>query len=156
MSTPEAGFSQFHKFIQDYNRVKLDSRMCSLRTMVSSQDLTVWTNVAEQWTRLPQSEVAKLFDAQLEGSICSLLFENVFGLTAPHYQAFKRSLMGHTKSGADGLYVHKTEPHTYAVVVRLPVAYTSWPRVFSLAGEVSEAVTPLLWFYRRNRRNRRR
>jgi len=149
-SRPEAGFSQFHNFIQDYKRVKLDSQIC-YATVISSQDLTVWVNVAEEWTRLPESEVASLFDARLEGSVCGLLFSNVFGLTAPHYQAFKRSLMGHTRSGADGLYVHKTEPHKYALVVRLPVAYTSWPFVFSTAGQLSRALLPLWWVFKKKR-----
>lgn len=126
MSSPEPGFSQFHEFIKNYNRVELDPANCN-PPKVSNRHLTVWVNVAEQWTQLPKSKVAKIFNSQLEGSICNLLFKNVFGLSSRYYQSFKHSLTGRTKLGANGLYVHKTNPKKFAIVVRMPVSFVSWP-----------------------------
>jgi len=131
----KAGVSQFHDFIQDYDRVALDPEQCTHSLpKVANKNLTVWVNDAENWTRLPKSEVAEIFNTRLEGSVCNLLFKNVFGLSARYYQAFKHSLAGRTRVGANGLYVHKTKPGLYAIVVRLPTSFASWPLRSALVG----------------------
>jgi len=140
MSLPDSGAFQFHQFIQDYKRVALDAEQCT-QPKVSNANLTVWVKTAEKWTRLPKSEVGKIFSSQLKGSICNLLFKNVFGLSVRYYQAFKRSLTGRTRLDANGLYVHKTKPGVYAIVVRLPTSFASWPlRSMAVGASIAPAL----------------
>jgi hypothetical protein len=111
----------FLRFIKGYKRVALACDDNQPR--VESDNLQVWVNSDGVWSQLPESDKAKMFDKRLQGSLCGILFDNIFGLDKKHYNSFKHSLQGQTTVGVNGLYVSKSEPHAYAIVVQLPKNY---------------------------------
>jgi hypothetical protein len=111
----------FLSFIKGYKRVALTCD--DYQPRVESDNLQVWINSDGVWSQLPDSDKAKMFDKRLQGSLCGILFDNIFGLDKKHYNSFKHSLQGQTTVGVNGLYVSKSEPHAYAIVVQLPKNY---------------------------------
>jgi hypothetical protein len=129
----------FLKFIKGYKRVAL---ACDdYQPQVASDNLRVWIHSDGLWNQLPDSDKAKMFDKRLQGSLCGILFDDIFGLDKKHYNSFKHSLRGETAAGVNGLYVSKNDPTAYAIVVQLPKYYHRDRLIASAIGSGVGALT---------------